>query len=115
MTQYMLSVIHPEDFAYAPGDQERAFAQVDAFNTEILESGRWVFGGGLVPPSSATVVDGRSGAAVVTDGPYVEVKEQLGGFWVVEAADQDEALELARKASAACLHPVEVRAFQGEG
>jgi hypothetical protein len=60
------------------------------------------------------VVDGRKGASTITDGPYAEAKEQLGGFWVIEAADLDEALDLARRASDACVHPVEVRAFQGE-
>jgi hypothetical protein len=114
MTQYMMSVIHPEEFEYAAGEMEQAFHAVDAFNTELQQSGRWVFGGGLTPPSSAIVVDGRKGGSLVTDGPYVEVKEQLGGFWVVEAADKDEALELGRRASAACLLPVEIRAFQAE-
>ena len=114
MTQYMMSVIHPEDFSYAPGDLEKAYQATDAFNQDLMASGKWVFGGGLVPASSATVVDGRNGQNVVTDGPYVEVKEQLGGFWVVEATDLDEALELGRRASEACLHPVEVRAFQAE-
>ena len=114
MTQYLLSVIHAEDFEYAPDQLEQAYGAVDALNQELQRSGQWVFGGGLMPPSSATVVDSRSGEAVITDGPYVEVKEQLGGFWVIEAADLDEALDLGRRASAACLHPVEIRAFQAE-
>jgi hypothetical protein len=59
------------------------------------------------------VIDGRKSEPIVTDGPYAEVKEQLGGFWVIEAADLDEALELGRRASAACMHPVEVRPFEG--
>jgi hypothetical protein len=73
-----------------------------------------VFAGGLHPPSSATVVRSASGEISMTDGPYAESKEQMGGFWVIEAPDLDAALEWARKGSAACEGPVEVRPFQGE-
>ena len=115
MTQYMMSVIHAEDADFGtPEEQQQIFQAVDAFNEELQRNGQWVFGGGLMPPSSATVVDNTKGEAVITDGPYVEVKEQLGGFWVVEAADLDEALDIGRKASAACAGPVEIRAFQDE-
>jgi hypothetical protein len=115
MTQYLMSVIHDwDDPGLSEEEIQTAYQLVDAFNTELQQNGQWVFGGGLTHPAGANVVDGRKGEAVITDGPYVEVKEQLGGFWVVETADRDEALELARRASAACLHPVEVRAFQAE-
>ena len=116
MTQYLMAV-HGDESTYTdfdPADMQRQYAQVDAFNQELHAAGRWVFGGGLQPPSTATVVRADSGEAVLTDGPYLETKEHLGGFWVITAADLDEALEWARKASAACEGPVEVRPFQDE-
>ncbi|MGY2874286.1 hypothetical protein ACVW00_001476 [Marmoricola sp. URHA0025 HA25] len=114
MTQYLMSVIHDWDnMTMGPEEMEESFAATARFNDDLRESGRWVFVGGLTHPSNATVVDGRPAQPIVTDGPYAEVKEQLGGFWVVQAADLDEALDLATKASAACRHPVEVRPFQG--
>jgi hypothetical protein len=114
MTQYMLSVHHgPNDPVPAPEDMQKAFRQVDAFNSELQASGAWVFGGGLHPPASATVVRAvEDGETIMTDGPYAETKEQLGGFWVVEAPDLDAALELASRASVACMGAVEVRPFQ---
>ena len=114
MTQYMLSVIHPEegpDFAEDVDIQE-VMAQVDAFNKELQDSGSWVFAGGLEPPSVATVVDATGTDVLMTDGPYAETKEQLGGFWIVEAPDLDAALEIAKNGSAACMGAVEVRPFQ---
>lgn len=116
MTQYMISVWHEADFGAELGeaDLQRMFTQVDAFNQKITATGKWVFGGGLEMLDTATCVDGRNGGNIVTDGPFIESKENLGGFWVVEAADLDEALELAREASAACEGKVEVRPFQGE-
>jgi hypothetical protein len=116
MTQYLLAVHHAEGEAY-PSDEEmqQAFADTDAFNQELMRDGSWVFGGGLTEPSDATVVDAtKGGEPLVTDGPFAETKEQLGGFWVVEAADLDAALDLARRGSAACRQPVEVRPFQSE-
>ena len=114
MTHYLMSVIHDWDnMGLTEAEMQESFRLTDAFNTEIKESGHWVFAGGLTHPSNSTVVDGRKGEAIVTDGPYAEAKEQLGGFWVIEASDLDEALELSRRASAACMHPVEVRPFEG--
>ncbi len=114
MTQYMISVIHPEAGPeWAPDvDMQEVFAKVEAFNEELRTSGSWVFAGGLEPPSSATVVDATGTEALVTDGPFAESKEQLGGFWVVEAADLDAALDIAKRGSAACMGAVEVRPFQ---
>ena len=114
MTQYLLSVYGTEADMndIDPADMQKAFEQVDAFNAEIQASGNWVFGGGLHPASTATVVKVDGGDTVVTDGPFVETKEQLGGFWIVEAADLDAALALARRATVACMAPVEVRPFQ---
>ncbi len=116
MAQYMISVIHPEG---DPGwdadvDMQEVFAKVDAFNKELQDNGSWVFAGGLEPPSGASVVDATGTEVLVTDGPFAEAKEQLGGFWVVEAPDRDAALEIAKRGSAACLGAVEVRAFQAE-
>ncbi len=92
----------------------RAFRQVSAFNDELQTAGKWVFGGGLHDPSVATVVRIEGGETVTTDGPFAESKEQLGGFWIIEAADLDEALAWAAKGSEACMGPVEVRPFQDE-
>jgi len=115
MAQYMFSVIHPASGPdLSPEEMQQSFKDVDAFNDEIMKSGNWVFAGGLVPPDQATVVDGRGAETIVTDGPYVETKEQVGGFWLIEAADLDEALALAERASRACRVPVEIRAFMTE-
>jgi len=115
MTQYLLSV-HSVDGAPVPSEEEMqaAFAAVDAFNAEVQAAGAWVFAGGLMPPDTATVVRAQGGDVVTTDGPFAETKEQLGGFWVIEAADLDAALAWAAKGSVACGNPVEVRPFQGE-
>ncbi len=112
MTQYMLSVIHEDPIALSPEEMQQSFKDVDAVNSELQAAGAWVFAGGLHPPSTATVVRVKDGTVVTTDGPYAETKEQLGGFWVIEAADLDAALEWAAKATAACRVPVEVRPFQ---
>ncbi|MGQ0846295.1 MAG: YciI family protein [Sporichthyaceae bacterium] len=114
MTQYMISVWHEPTMDFDPAEMEQVFAAVDAFNKEVMAAGQWVFGGGLMPPNSATVVDATGAKVVTTDGPFVETKEMLGGFWVLELPDLDEALKVAERASAACRGAVEVRAFQGE-
>ena len=88
------------------------FAAVDAFNEKIKE--QTVFAGGLEEPETATVVDGTKDSVVVTDGPFLETKEHLGGFWILELPDLDTALKLAGEASKACAGPVEVRPFQVE-
>jgi len=115
MAQYMLAVHHsPNAMPPAPEDMQKAFEQVGRFNDEIQAAGAWVFGGGLEPPEIASVVSTPSGETVITDGPFGETKEHLGGFWVIEAADLDAALAWAEKASNACMGPVEVRPFQAE-
>lgn len=115
MVQYLLSV-HTSDGDTDPSPEvvERMYAQVDKFNAEVMASGNWVFGGGLHPVTTATVVDATGGNVVTTDGPFVESKEHLGGFWIVKADDLDEALELGRRGSEACEAPVEVRPFQDD-
>ena len=115
MTQYLLSVWHAEGDPVPPEDEiQEMFAAVDEFNEELRTSGAWVFAGGLHPPSTATVVDGTGSEVVTTDGPYSECKEQIGGFWVVEAPDLDAALDLAARGSSACRGRIEVRPFQDE-
>ena len=114
MTHYLMSVIHDWDnMGLTEEEMQESFRLTAAFNTELQKTDHWVFAGGLTHPSNATVVDGRNGESIVTDGPYAEVKEQLGGFWVIEAADLDEALAVGRQASEACMHPVEIRPFEG--
>ena len=106
--QYLLSVIH--DQATLATDDE--MAAINVFNDQMQADGHWVFAGGLGMPDTATVIDNRAGAAVVTDGPFVESKEYLAGFWIIEADDLDVALKLATEGSKACNRKVEVRPFQ---
>jgi hypothetical protein len=115
MPQYLLSVWHDEDYVVdfsTPEAQDRV-AQVGAFNDELQQSGAWVFAAGLHPASSATVVRSTGDGVSMTDGPYAETKEQMGGFWIIEAADLDAALELAARGAAASGGPIELRPMQG--
>jgi hypothetical protein len=113
MTQYMLSVYSVEGEP-EPSEEELAqsYKDVDALNDELRRSGAWVFGGGLHPADTATVVKGSD--AITTDGPFAESKEHLGGFWIIRADDLDAALAIARRATVACKAPVEVRPFVDE-
>ncbi len=106
--QYLVSVIFDEE-GLATSDE---MAAIDTFNDRIQAEGHWVFAGGLASPSSATVVDNRSGEPLFTDGPFLESKEFLAGFWIIEAPDLDVALELAAEGSKACNRKVEVRPFR---
>ena len=130
MAQYLLSVHYVDDqgatqrtiaeaadtHGYdSEAEMKKAFEQVERFNQKLQAEGKWVFAGGLQTPDTSTVVDAsKGGDALITDGPFSEAKEQIGGFWVIEAADLDEALKIAAEGSAACMGPVEVRPFQGE-
>jgi hypothetical protein len=119
MPQYLLSVWHDDPVSVYAGmsseDMQPIFEAVSAFNEKITANGQWVFGGGLERPDIANVVRATdAGDVVVTDGPYSEVKEGFGGFWVINAADREEALSLAKEATVACGAPVEVRPFQEE-
>jgi hypothetical protein len=105
--QYLVSVI--DDTAGLATTEEQA--AIDVFNGRLEAEGYWVFAGGLGSPGSATVVDSRGGEALFTDGPFVESKEYLAGFWIIEAADLDVALRLAAEGSKACNRKVEVRPF----
>ncbi len=115
MTQYMLSVYMVEG-AEAPTEEamQKAYHDVDVLNQKLQEQGAWVFGGGLHPANTATVVRESAGDVLTSDGPFAESKEQLGGFWIINAADLDAALAWARQATVACAAPVEVRPFQDE-
>ena len=108
--RYLVSVID-DTTGLATSDE---MATIDVFNDRLRAEGHWVFAGGLGSPSTATVVDNRNGKAVFTDGPFVESKEYLAGFWIIEAADLDVALKLAADGSKACNRRVEVRPFHGE-
>jgi hypothetical protein len=105
--QYLVSVI--DDRTGSATSTE--MAAIDAFNDRLEADGHWVFAGGLSSPSAATVIDNRDGEAVFTDGPFLESKEYLAGFWVMEAPDLDVALKLAAEGSKACNRKVEVRPF----
>jgi hypothetical protein len=113
MTQYLLAVHNVEgEAAPSAEDMQRAYEAVDKFNAELQAAGAWVFAGGLHPADTATVVRVHDGDVLVTDGPFAETKEQLGGFWVIIADDLDGALAWAAKGAEACANPVEVRPFQ---
>jgi hypothetical protein len=105
--QYLVSVI-TDTADLATPDEEAA---IDVFNAGLQAEGRWVFAGGLAAPSSATVIDNRGDEVIFTDGPFVESKEYVIGFWIIEAADLDVALKLAAEGSKACNRKVEVRPF----
>src|SRR5438552_3851384 len=105
--QYLISVINDTDGLATPEED----AAIDAFNDRLKTEGHWVFAGGLGSPSSATVIDNRGGEAMFTDGPFLESKEYIVGFWIIEAPDLDVALKLAAEGSKACNRKIEVRPF----
>jgi hypothetical protein len=115
MKQYMLSV-HMEDAIDARSEEEKqqSYKDVDVLNQEMMDAGAWVFAGGLHPASTSTVVKAKDGEIITTDGPFAESKEQLGGFWVIQAEDLDAALAWAAKGTVACGGPIEVRPFQDD-
>jgi hypothetical protein len=110
MAQYLISVL--DDTTTSATAEE--MAAIDVFNEQLQARGHWVFAGGLASPSTATVVDGRNGEALFTDGPYLESKEYVAGFWIIEAPDLDVALKLAAEGSKHCNRKVEVRPLLGE-
>ncbi len=105
--QYLVSVINDTASLATPDEM----AAIDVFNDRLQAEGHWVFAGGLGSPSSATVIDNRGGEAMITDGPFLESKEYIVGFWVMEAPDLDVALKLAADGSRACNRKIEVRPF----
>ncbi len=108
--QYLVSVI---DERTGSGTEAEMVA-INAFNDRLKAEGHWVFAGGLDSPSTATVIDNRGGEAMFTDGPFLESKEHVAGFWIIEAPDLDVALELATEGSKHCNRRLEVRPFLGE-
>jgi hypothetical protein len=108
--QYLVSVIFDQAGLATPEEM----AAIDVFNDRLVAEGHWVFAGGLGAPGTATVIDNRGEEAMFTDGPFLESKEFLAGFWIIEAADLDVALKLAAEGSKACNRKVEVRPFMGE-
>ncbi|MFF5718288.1 YciI family protein [Streptomyces buecherae] len=119
MTKYFLSLPHdsaeePTMESMDPAELQEIMAAVGAFNTAVQEAGAFVTAGGLQPPSSATTVDYSGDSPVLTPGPFVKADEYLGGFWIVEAENDDVAIEWAKQASRALRSRVEVRALQEE-
>jgi hypothetical protein len=116
MPQYLMAV-HGSDEQYAaidPDEMQEMFAATGRFNDKVREAGIWVFAGGLESVDAATVVDGQGDTPVMTDGPYLESKEHLGGFWIIDVPDLDAALKWAAEGSKACGGKVEVRPFAAE-
>ena len=115
MTQYLMSVHTVEGQVFPEGEElQRMFDQVERYNQQLRDAGAWVFGGGLEDIAATTTVDGTRGEPIITDGPFAESKEWIGGFWIIEAPDLDAALKWAVEASAACEAKVEVRPFAPE-
>ncbi|HUN37587.1 MAG TPA: YciI family protein [Trebonia sp.] len=110
MAQYVLSVLTDTGDLATPEED----AAIDVFNDQLKTDGHWVFAGGLAMPATATVIDARGGEALFTDGPYVESKEFIAGFWIIEAADLDVALRLASQGSKSCNRRVELRPILGQ-
>ncbi len=114
MTRYLLSVYQPDGPVPEPEVLEQIMAELAVLNDELRAAGAWVFAGGLHPPSTATVVRSRDGQVLMTDGPYAEGKEHIGGFTVVDASDLDAALGWAARLAEITTLPIEVRPFQGD-
>jgi hypothetical protein len=112
MKHYLLSVIQPDGPAPPPEVLQPIMRDVAALSQEMKAAGVWVFSGGLHPPSTATVVRFQDGEALITDGPFAEGKEHIGGFTVIKVPDLDAALSWARKTARAITLPIEVRPFQ---
>ena len=113
MAQYLLTIYQPDGGAPAPEVLDPIMRDVEAVNAELHAAGAWVFSAGLHAPSTATVLRIKEDEVLITDGPYVEGKEHIGGFTVVEAPDLDAALEWGRKLARAITLPIEVRPLQG--
>ena len=114
MKLYLLSIHQPDGDPPPPEVLARVMNDIDAMNRELKATGSWVFAGGLHPPSTATVVRVKDGDVLMTDGPFTEGKEHLGGFTVIKAPDLDAALGWGRRLAQATTLPIEVRPFQGE-
>ena len=113
MTLYLLNIIQPQGETPAPDDLVAIMQNVGVVADELKAAGAWVFAGGLQPAASASVVRVKSGKAVITDGPFAETKEYIGGLNIIDAPDRDTALEWGRRLAEATTLPIEVRSFQG--
>jgi hypothetical protein len=112
MSQYLVAIQLPDNFNPSAADQEAMGRDIDTLNEEMVAAGVRIFVGGLTPVREAKSLRAQpDGKVLTTDGPYLETKEHIGGFWVLELADLDEALAWGRKAVVACRASVEVRAF----
>jgi hypothetical protein len=114
MKLYLISIYQPDGAPPPPEKLSRVMAELDVIRRELESSGSWVFAGGLHPPSTATLLRASGDDVLVTDGPFVEGKEHLGGFTIIRAPDLDVALEWGRRYARATTLPIEVRPFQGE-
>jgi hypothetical protein len=113
MTHYLLTIYQPDGGPPPPEVLEPVMRDIAALNQELKAEGAWVWSGGLHAPSTATVVRVKDGELLMTDGPYLEGKEHVGGFWIIACPDLDAALEWANRAARAVTLPIEVRPFQG--
>ena len=111
MTQYLLTIYQPDGPTPPPEVLEAVGRELHGLNQDLKSAGAWVFANGLHPPSTATVVRAQGGDLLITDGPYIEGKEHVGGFWIITAPDLDAALAWARRAARATTLPIEVRPF----
>ena len=114
MKQYLLTIYQPDGDPPAPETLEKVMREIDVLIQDAKAAGAWLFNGGLHAPSTATVVRLQDGEVMITDGPFTESKEHVGGILIIKAPDLDFALEWARKAAHAITLPIEVRPFQGE-
>ncbi|MFI6296043.1 YciI family protein [Nonomuraea sp. NPDC050790] len=113
MKKYLLAVQYDESTPWPAEDDLRdQQARTDQVTADMRAAGSWVFTGGLLPSHATTVVRPGNGTITMTDGPYAETKEQLGGFWVIECDNLDEALAWAERCALACGFPIEVRPFE---
>jgi hypothetical protein len=112
VTRYLLSIYQPDGPPPPPEFMAKVGADLSALNTELKAAGAWVFTGGLHDSGSSTVVRRRQSDVVITDGPYIEGKEHIGGFWIIDVPDLDAALIWAEKATTATTLPIEVRPFR---
>ena len=114
MKQYLISIYQPDGPPPPPEILDKVMADIEAIRAELKNAGSWVFSGGLHAPSTATVLRPKDGDVLVTDGPFAEGKEHLGGFTILKAPDLDAALAWGRRYAQATTLPIEVRPFQGE-
>ncbi len=115
MKQYLLSIYQPDGNPPPPDVLQKVMRNVEALRAEMRAAGAWVFSGGLHPPTTATVLRAKGDELLMTDGPFTEGKEHIGGLVILKAEDLDAALAWGRKLAKATTLPIEVRPFQGEG